>query len=166
MDRRTDAVRGPRFLRPWRFAAACLDALRGAGLRELEPGDAAYYPSALSHAYENVGEDEAEQQRLASGVRTAGGTLLGLINGVLNYARVETGNVPYELSDAFDIRNPCSNARKCCCGLVVVEIMLERFLVTHRLRRLVRFDRAVVAIRRLPSPDRDPVTGQPFVTRE
>lgn len=27
---------------------------------DLAPGDTAYYPSALSHAYENIGEEEAE----------------------------------------------------------------------------------------------------------
>lgn len=52
-------------------------------------------------------ELDAEQQRLASGVRTAGGTLLGLINDVLDFSKIEAGMlqleyVHFDPADALD----------------------------------------------------------------
>lgn len=54
-------------------------------------------------------EQRADLERIQKSQRH----LLGLINGVLNYARVETGNVPYELGDV-----PLSELLTTCEALV------------------------------------------------
>ena len=58
-------------------------------------------------------EQRADLERIQKSQRH----LLGLINGVLNYARVETGNVPYELTDV-----PLAELLATCEALVTPQV--------------------------------------------
>ena len=66
-------------------------------------------------------EQRADLERIQKSQRH----LLGLINGVLNYARVETGNVPYELSDV-----PLAELLAMCEALVTPQVRAKGLRLT------------------------------------